>query len=230
MGYEYIQSHRALRQLATRLSNVGFPVLRFDFYGCGDSGGACEQGQLGQWLTDISTAIGAIRRRCGVMKVCLIGLRLGGTLSMIVGAERGDIDGMVLWDPVVSGRAYVKELITWHREMLRYSHVQPKRHITSERPTEILGFPVTEAMLADLENLDPLAIRQKPANNILLIESSEKADEGRCREHLKNVGAVLEYRHLPSPNSWIWAEDISKILVPHQILQSMVSWMSEVLR
>ena len=102
MGNEYIRFHRAYRQLAIHLSNVGFPVLRFDFYGCGDSSSGCEQGQLRQWLTDISTAIDEIRRRCGLTKICLVGLRLGGSLAMLAGAARGDINGMVLWDPVVN--------------------------------------------------------------------------------------------------------------------------------
>src|SRR5438093_192655 len=75
MGEEYIRFHRAFRHLAGRLVAVGFPVLRFDFYGCGDSAGACTQGTLGQWCTDITTAMHEMRRRGGVQKVCLVGLR-----------------------------------------------------------------------------------------------------------------------------------------------------------
>lgn len=227
MGEEYIRFHRAYRQLAFRLSNVGFPALRFDFYGCGDSGGDCEQGEIRQWLTDISTAVGEIRRRCGVVKVCLVGLRLGGTLSMMVGAERGDIDGMVLWDPVVSGRAHIAELTALHQGMLQCAHVKLKRRMTGEKHTEILGFPLTDSMLTDLENIDLLAIQQKPANNILVIESNEKAGQKRLREHLKSMDVHVAYQHLPSPQIWVWIEDFGKVLVPHRILQSVVSWISE---
>ncbi|MBF0509187.1 MAG: hypothetical protein HQK57_09720, partial [Deltaproteobacteria bacterium] len=39
MGYEYMQSHRSYRRIADRLAGEGYPVLRFDFYGCGDSDG-----------------------------------------------------------------------------------------------------------------------------------------------------------------------------------------------
>ena len=226
MGQEYILSHRAYRQLAVRLSDVGFPVLRFDFYGCGDSSGNCEQGQIRQWLNDILTAIGEIRGRCGVVKVCLVGLRLGGTLSMMVGAERGGIEGMVLWDPVVSGRAYIEELTTLHPGTLQDSSTKPKHRTIGQKPTEILGFPITNCMLTDLENIDLCTVRQKPANSIFVVESNGKPGQGRLREHLKSIGAQVEYQHLPGPI--IWKEIANQGLVPHHVLQSMVSWISEV--
>src|SRR2546427_3002506 len=104
VGHEYINSHRALRQLAARLCDAGFPVLRFDYYGCGDSSGSREEGTILQWLEDVSTAISEVRRRTAVVQVCLIGLRLGGTLAMIAAAQRADPESMVLWDPVVRDR------------------------------------------------------------------------------------------------------------------------------
>lgn len=226
MGHEYIMCHRAYRQLAVRLSRVGFHVLRFDFYGCGDSGGDCNQGQIHQWLTDISTAIGEIRERCGSVKVCLVGLRLGATLGMMVGSERGDIAGLVLWDPIVSGSAYIEELGNLHQEMLSHSHAKPKRHIEGEKPTEALGFPLTDFMLRDLEKLDLLAIRQKPANKILVIETNEQVSGEQFRQHLTSMDARVEYQHLPSPR--VWMEDVDKVLVPNRILESVVSWMSGV--
>ena len=76
MGFEYIRAHRAYRQLAIRLSHAGFPVLRFDYYGCGDSGGRSEEGEIGRWQEDISSAIDEIKERAGLERVCLIGMRL----------------------------------------------------------------------------------------------------------------------------------------------------------
>src|SRR2546425_1122931 len=102
LWHEYTYSHRAYRQLAVRLCQAGFPVLRFDYYGCGDSGGDDDQREIPQCLTDISTAVGEMRRRSGFVKVCLAGLRFGGTLAMMSGAERGDFESLVLWDPVVN--------------------------------------------------------------------------------------------------------------------------------
>jgi uncharacterized protein len=225
MGQEYIRSHRAYRQLAVRLANVGFPVLRFDFYGSGDSSGECEQGGIHQWITDISTAIGEMRGRASVVRVCLVGLRLGGTLSIMAGTARGDIESMVLWNPVVTGRAYIKELMSLHREMLPYFDMKLKRSITGEKPTEILGFPLGNSLLMELENIDLLTIKQRPAKNILILESDEQPGKGRLKEHLKDIGVHVEHKHLRSPP--IWTASAYNALVPHQSLQSVVSWISE---
>lgn len=232
MGEEYVRFHRAYLQLAGYFSNAGFPVLRFDFYGCGDSAGDCEQGEIGQWLDDISTAIGEIKNRCDIGNICLVGLRLGGSLSMMAGTESGGIDSMVLWDPVVEGRAYIEELLEWHQDLLRYSHVKQSDNITYKRPWEILGFPVTESLIVNIENINLLAIQQKPAENMLIIETHEKAGEGRLIEHLKSMGAYVEFQHSPSPQIWkrsdrFWIEDLTRVAVPHQVLKSIVTWVSE---
>jgi len=226
MGHEYIVSHRAYQKLAVRLSQAGFPVLRFDFYGCGDSAGDGDQDHLGQWLADIAVAIDEVRRRGRVVKVCLMGLRLGGSLAILAGAQRGDVAGLVLWDPVISGKAYVEQLIQIHHETLQRANTPPSSALVKERPTEILGFSLTDSLFADLIKLDLLALRQKPANNVLVIESDPNADGGRLTEHVKSLVAQVESQHFPGPQ--LWTEDVNKVLVPNQILHSVVAWISRV--
>lgn len=228
MGDEYIRFHRAFRQLAVRLAKVGFPVLRFDYYGCGDSSGECAQGRIDQWRQDIARAIDEIRKKTMAAKICLVGLRLGGALSVSVGADRGDVDGIVLWDPIVCGKAYLDELTAMHTGMLGYAHVEPKARPEDEHHTEILGFSFSDAMIADIERVDLLAIRQKPATNILIIESNETFSQVQFGECLKGVDANIRYTFQPAPRLWVWEEAFGKVQVPHPILQAVVSWISEV--
>jgi uncharacterized protein len=228
LWHEYIYSHRAYRQLATRLAQVGFPVLRFDYYGCGDSGGEAEQGDLPQHLRDISTAVCEMRKRSGVAKVCLVGLRVGGTLSMISGAERGDIEGLVLWDPVVDGGAYLREMRTVHRETLGQWPSEPRQGVKNGTSTDILGFPMTPPTFAEIERVDLMTVRGKPANSVLVIEGGETRGNGDLREHLERTGATVEWQQLPSPRVWV-SDRQGALLVPIQILQAVLSWIARVL-
>ena len=92
IGHEYVQAHRAFRQLAVYLSKQGFPVIRFDYYGCGDSTGESVQGTIQQWCEDISSAIEEVRDRTRSRKVCLIGFRFGGTLAALAGAIQEHVE------------------------------------------------------------------------------------------------------------------------------------------
>ena len=226
MGGEYIRSHRAYQQLAVRLSNAGFPVLRFDFYGCGDSAGDGVQGQVQQWLLDIAAAIGEIRDRCGIAKVCLVGRRLGATLAAMAAETQGDIDSLILWEPVVNGKPYLEELLILHQDMLRYSDAKPKPASTDGQSVEVLGFPLTTLLRTEIEHLNLLALQQKPAHNILVIENHAKAGESRLSQHLLSCGAHVTCQYLPSHTHW--TESVYNTPVPVQVLQAVVSWMVEV--
>jgi uncharacterized protein len=105
VGHDYINSHRALCQLALRLADAGFPVLRFDYYGCGDSRGEDTDGDIPEWLLNISQAILETKQRIGISNICLIGLRLGASLAMLKASKSNRTATLVLWDPVVPTQA-----------------------------------------------------------------------------------------------------------------------------
>jgi pimeloyl-ACP methyl ester carboxylesterase len=223
MGREYVLAHRAYRRLAVLLSNAGFPTLRFDLYGCGDSGGEFEQAGIRQWLTDVSTAIDEVKARCSFPGICLVGFRLGASLSMMAGAERDDIESIVLWDPIVSGRAYIEELKALHKTMLSHSYERRRRWIIGSKRTEILGFPFSDAMLAELRAVDLLEIGEKPAKRLLVVESREERALGELTASLRAAGVNAECQNIPGLGNWITDNEV---LVPPAVLQSIVSWIS----
>jgi exosortase A-associated hydrolase 2 len=227
LGREYIRSHRAYRQLAIHLSNAGFPVLRFDFYGCGDSGGERGEGQITQWLDDISAAVAEIRGRCNSDRICLLGLRFGGTLAMLAGARQGDVESVVLWNPVVSGKKYIQEFSALPLQRKRQQAL-PSAMLSSkggEQFTEIGGFPFANAFLSDLHGLDLLGVEKPPANNILLIDSNQKASYQELRQRLSLLSPQVQYQHLPSLEVW---SNTGTALVPATVVEAAVSWISGV--
>jgi pimeloyl-ACP methyl ester carboxylesterase len=99
-GNEQIHAYRTLRQLASRLSQDGFHVLRFDYYGTGDSAGDTGDNDFAGSRSDVETAMAELRDMTGVARLTLVGLRLGACLAAVACAGRTEeIDALVLWDP-----------------------------------------------------------------------------------------------------------------------------------
>ncbi|QIP05507.1 alpha/beta fold hydrolase [Bradyrhizobium symbiodeficiens] len=104
MGNEQVFAYRTMRQLATRLVRAGFHVLRFDYFGTGDSYGDTGEGSFEGWCGDIETAIEELKDISGATKVDMIGLRLGANLSAQVAQQNPDeIDRLILWEPLAAG-------------------------------------------------------------------------------------------------------------------------------
>ncbi len=222
-GDESLRAHRAYRQLAIRLNRVGFPVMRFDYYGTGDSAGEDAEGTLTQWRLDTQAAVDEAKRRAGVSKVILAGLRLGASLAAQVAAQRQDVVKLALWEPIVDGAAYLAELQEAHEHKLFYL-ASGAAATKSARPTELLGFAITSAMLDELQGFDLLKLTSKPAQSILLTERLESESTKKFRAHLESLGARMAYESVDDPV--IWAEDPDKALVPHNVLQAIVNWVN----
>ena len=228
MGHEYIVVHRAYRQLSMRLAEQGFHVMRFDYHACGNSSGECEDGTPERWTRDIATAIGELRARARCRTVTLVGCRLGATMCAMLGADRGDIEHMVLWDPVVNGATHVAELSDRHEDMLRRTQVAsgPASQTTAVR--ELLGFAISDTALAQIEMLDLLAITDAPASQVLLMESRPpETTEAALRERLAALGVECHVERIAQPNAWTWIEDPGTVLVPNQLVSSIARWISE---
>jgi len=105
-----VTGHRSLRLLADALAAAGYPTLRFDYTGTGDSRdlGTAEPWQT--WQQNIHDAADWLRRRSGASRIVLCGLRLGATLAALSAETRDDVAGLVLLAPVLRGRTYVRQV------------------------------------------------------------------------------------------------------------------------
>ena len=239
-GQEYVRAHRAQAQLALRLARQGLPVLRFDYFACGDSLGADEEGTLAQWQADVRAALQELKRRGRVEEVFVVGLRLGASLGTLVASGREDVAGLVLWEPVVNGPAYLAELRAWHEEKQFYflsegreEAVQapglsaaPGENVRGEQfPTELLGFKLHANLCAELQTLDLLNLKRKPARRMLVIESQAQPAVEQFRQQVERLGAQVDYALIESFK--MWTEDPDKGLVPQPILQAAIHWLTQ---
>ncbi len=104
LGHEQVHAHRGLRHLADALAEAGFPTLRLDYHGTGDSAGDMEESnRRATWLANLRSAVIWLRTQLRCSQITLVGLRLGAALATEIAAEM-DLAGLVLWAPVVKGR------------------------------------------------------------------------------------------------------------------------------
>jgi len=109
LGQDQIRCHRLYRQLAQALAAEGIAVLRFDYYGSGDSAGGSVEMDWPRCLADTAAAADELRTRSGIDRVLAFGARLGGSIAL-ASAMQARLAGIVAWDPVLDGRAYVAQL------------------------------------------------------------------------------------------------------------------------
>lgn len=92
-----IGSHRMYERLAKSLAEIGYPCLRYDRRGVGDSGGE-DPGFRGSG-PDLAAAAAAFRRESpGLERIVGFGLCDGATALALFGAE-AKLDGLILVNP-----------------------------------------------------------------------------------------------------------------------------------
>jgi uncharacterized protein len=171
--HESMRTHMTLRRLAANLSRDGFHVLRFDYYGTGDSAGGSSDGTLEEWQGNIESAIADLKDSSGVTKVSLVGLRLGAALAARAPVA---IATLVLWDPVIKGPAYLAELRAIHRH--RFADLLfPIPVAAPGEGGDLLGFPLTVEMEAELRALDVVGQMACRADHIVLVGSAAEEDQ-----------------------------------------------------
>jgi uncharacterized protein len=111
LGEEKLWTHRVFVSFARRLAAAGYPVLRFDFTGQGDSEGSFSEASMATLCADLRCAIQEVRRLTRVATVSLLGLRLGANVAMMGAEAATDLRHLILWSPITDGERYLQELL-----------------------------------------------------------------------------------------------------------------------
>ena len=228
IGQEYIQTHRVIYQLGVLLSRVGFHVLRFDYFGCGDSEGHFEQGSLAQWTDDLHRAVEEIQNRSGLTKVCLIGLRVGANLALQLGADCPDLHSAVLWEPIFDGKLYLKEMAHDEAQYLNRTLYQQRaslKRLRAQMQDELFGFPMTSDLRKDLEMINLRHVRVRPNVRVLVLCNREESDRSSDLRHLIQSNPHADFRVIPEQTE-VWK--VHRRLTPSSSLQYIVEWLDRV--
>jgi alpha/beta superfamily hydrolase len=99
---EHVCSHRISVNFARHAANRGYSVLRFDYFGDGESDGFFKDASISTRLTDIETAIRYLENHLRPSRIFLLGLRFGATLALLTAEKSLPVSGAVAWAPIIN--------------------------------------------------------------------------------------------------------------------------------
>jgi len=249
-GMEQIDLQPFEVDMARRLARAGYPALRFHAPGYGDSGTFQMDAPEDSHLRALLDAVRLLVEETGVSAVGLVGARFGGALAALA-AERSDAAAIVLWNPVVSGRAYAAELLRAEAASALVRSVEtgergrtPARILEEEGLVAVQGgaFPLRLAVHRWIGSIDlihqltgfrghslVLQLSRSPTIRKDLTELAERLEElgGRCTlEAVTDEGASTfgfdRYRFTPYGTK----KDVQAVL-SEAIVSRTLSWVSE---
>ncbi len=158
LGQEARHVHRQWRIMADRLASAGHMVLRFDYPDTGDSWIDPDAEPLEAWISSVVQAAQFLRDQ-GAARIALIGLRFGATLAALAqirlhAAQAAWVDHLVLLAPIVSGRAYVREVSALARLSAPPAGTPADGTASNDNSIEASGLVLSSATRAAISAVD----------------------------------------------------------------------------
>lgn len=185
---EYGSSMWGFRRLSNILAQAGHHVLRFDYYGTGDSAGRADEGTLTTWVEDVAIAAQELRELSSARQLSIVGKRLGAAIAVKACQKGLDAQRLLLWDPVVNGSNYVSELEMWDaRRNLLLLHAERR----GPGRTELLGYPFPDSLRRELDELR-LDRELPPVQKVKIFGSDNRAVHGLLESAYRAGGLQVE--------------------------------------
>ena len=230
-GQEAIRTQRLFRVLAGRLSQAGIHVLRFDYFGSGDSAGDDDAGELDGWAGDVVSAHEELLALSRAGRVTWMGARLGATAAIHAARWRlsTPVQRLVVWDPVVEGAAYAESLRARHVEALEASYSVPDpawRRMLRDEPAsfrdQAIGIALAPVLREQLSRLD--AGRLELPGTLRTLVLADEADHAvrMWVEAQRARGATIEALPLKQALEWTSDDSLNAALVPAEAVQRLL--------
>ena len=222
LAQEHTSAYRSLRFLAESLAAAGFATLRFDYAGTGDSAGTGDEpDRVARWRQSVVAAVGHAREVVAA-PVAVVGLRMGATLLAAAYSTCAPLAAVVLWDPCVSGKAWLRKQAVLHR-LTSAAFVDGMTPLPAGS-VEIAGvtFDPTSAAALNSCSLDHFGWTETADCPVLALTRAGSGEEGAV---LPGVAGV-EQRQVTGQEDLVDVEPV-KAQVPQHTLQLITGWLTE---
>jgi exosortase A-associated hydrolase 2 len=209
---EEMNKSRRMAALQSRaMAAAGYEVLQIDLLGCGDSSGDFGDATWAAWLEDAKRAIAWLRQRCSA-PLWLWGLRTGALLAAEAARRTREPAGLLLWNPVVSGKQYLQQFLRLKlaSEALagdgKGAMAAMRQSLAAGAGVEVAGYRLSSTLAAEIEALELTA---GPAVRALRwLETSSRSDPTltpatqACVDRLRRSCADVRALAVNGPAFW----------------------------
>lgn len=190
-GFEEMCVRKFWRILAEDLADIGIASLRFDYAGTGDALDVGDEGEgLSLWEETALTAAAKLQSFSGCKRLILVSQGLGGAIAVKLAERLSDIDGIAFLAPVISGRAYLRELTVWSKMIDEGMGLEEAQRQTDGVTVASLRMPDTVADAVRKLNLTTLTGVGTP--NCLVLTRPGRPGDTDFAHHLETLAPHVE--------------------------------------
>lgn len=228
LGQEAVRTAAIYRVVGERLAREGCESLRFDYHGTGDSPGNEEDQSLNGWIDDTLAAHDQLQDGSDV-PVIWFGMGLGATLVLRAALRaRKPPAQLVLWEPVLDGPGYARQLQEGHRrELVRMFRVPWERLLQSGKavephlPGDILGFQVGQSLADDLQRLRDVQLAPVLRRGLRVLCALPAAQRSLFAELESHPQLMLQ--NIEQSTDWMSSQAMGTAIVPPDLLRAVLS-------
>lgn len=178
---EMNKSRRMAARQSRALAAAGYEVLQIDLLGCGDSSGDFGDASWEAWLDDAYLAVAWLQARCPA-PLWLWGLRAGGLLAADLASRLDTPPGLLLWNPVVSGRQFLQQFLRLKIVGAagegggKAAMGRIRNALVQGDAVEVAGYRLSAAMAQQLEQAE--LTNRCPVRAVRWLETSTRSEAG----------------------------------------------------
>jgi uncharacterized protein len=235
---EKIISHRIMVNLSRQITKMGVYCFRFDYMGHGDSDGKFEDSTIETRISDIIAAIELLKKKTGVKKICLLGLRLGATLAVMTHTYSNEVDKLLLISPILKGKNYIEQCLRSNlsTQLFVYKKIVTDRKVLIDNlingeNVNIDGYMLTKTLFQQISDINLTNFKIKPVENILILQIS-KIKNKPVDNALKKFSDMYKYlgcncKVINIQDQYFWADNKVYKAKSEEIQKVITSWIGQ---
>ncbi|MBA5775931.1 alpha/beta hydrolase [Stappia sp. F7233] len=220
-GFEELCARKAYRLMAERIAGNGYPALRFDYPGTGDS--APLPNDTGGWTGGARKMLTHFKKTRGLDRVVLVGQGLGGLVAARLAASEPDIAGLALLAPVSAGKGYLRALAAWTAFTQPTFKVAPDE--AGDGSLTSAGFVLSPETISEIRSLDIKRAALPENLPVLLVKRFEHPADDAVEEHLVECGTAVRSAVFAGYDAYTSDPTLSE--VPSDAIATLANWISD---